>query len=527
MNNRDLVRGALALAALKLWLVGGLEIYSSPWDPREYLKIAESWYWGDPRNFYRPPGYPLFIALVHATGQPLRVTIEILYLFSAFRCSLAICRLGYPLSFAVAAFVVIVFHPSSFVILSEAVPESLISCLTLLMASEATHALIAHGRARWAYSVATGLVASIAWYTRPETILVMCGLVTLALVAFAPLMTRPEQLRSVVFKAVPVVSPPVLILAISTTAVSLLNGTCFGRYSPKEDLREPHFVEAYTVLQSIDAGPAIRYVPVSSEQRRVAASISPAFAEIEPYFRSSNALHFFNVSRQFANISGEIAGGWWIWALRNAVGYAGYHTVQQKDEFYARLTSEIRDAAAHNRVRLRPALFPLVDPKYEAWALHFPEALAHVISMTVPLRKIYLQDERIANPEIQGLFDRMANRRPTVIFNKLASRQFVENLVPQLGTIYSWLVPTALAVGMMAFILRGRRRVTQEIAMLILVPAIMAGGRIGIFALIHASSYPLIDQMHYTFPATAVLPLFAVSLLGTAFLSETPARSIC
>ena len=77
----------VAIALLKLWLAGGLENYAAPWDPQEYLRIAKTWYWGDRANYYRPPGFALFIAAVHAFGVPLRMALESVLIFAAYRAA--------------------------------------------------------------------------------------------------------------------------------------------------------------------------------------------------------------------------------------------------------------------------------------------------------------------------------------------------------------------------------------------------------------------------------------------------------
>src|SRR3954468_13282779 len=74
--------GLLILGLFKLWVVHTEEIYgsSTEYDALWYVGSAKHWYWGAPYSwtaFVRPCAYPLFIALLHFLGVPLRFGIEL------------------------------------------------------------------------------------------------------------------------------------------------------------------------------------------------------------------------------------------------------------------------------------------------------------------------------------------------------------------------------------------------------------------------------------------------------------------
>jgi len=79
--------GLVLVVIFKLWLVHTEDIYGSAteYDALWYVNAAKHWYWGSPYSwtaFVRPPSYPLFIALVHLCGVPLRMAIELLQMGS-------------------------------------------------------------------------------------------------------------------------------------------------------------------------------------------------------------------------------------------------------------------------------------------------------------------------------------------------------------------------------------------------------------------------------------------------------------
>src|SRR3954471_4349296 len=72
----------VAIGLFKLWVVHTEEIYgsSTEYDALWYVGSAKHWYWGATYSwtaFVRPCAYPLFIAVVHSLGIPLRIAIEL------------------------------------------------------------------------------------------------------------------------------------------------------------------------------------------------------------------------------------------------------------------------------------------------------------------------------------------------------------------------------------------------------------------------------------------------------------------
>src|SRR5436853_3073370 len=81
-QRHGLILGLLTLSLFKLWAVHTEEIYGSAteYDALWYVGSAKHWYWGSAYSmlaFVRPCAYPLFIALLHFLGIPLRIGIEL------------------------------------------------------------------------------------------------------------------------------------------------------------------------------------------------------------------------------------------------------------------------------------------------------------------------------------------------------------------------------------------------------------------------------------------------------------------
>src|SRR6476620_11450526 len=81
-QRHGLLLGLVLLALFKFWVIQTEEIYgsSTEYDALWYVGSAKHWYWGTTYSwtgFVRPCAYPLFIAVLHFLGIPLRIGIEL------------------------------------------------------------------------------------------------------------------------------------------------------------------------------------------------------------------------------------------------------------------------------------------------------------------------------------------------------------------------------------------------------------------------------------------------------------------
>src|SRR2546423_4907150 len=113
-----LIIGLLALGFFKLWLVHTEEIYgsSTEYDALWYVTSAKHWYWWQSYSwtaFVRPCAYPLFIALVHFCGIPLRIAIELLQIGCYGVLIASLRKAALPRWLCLTSFALMVFHPAT------------------------------------------------------------------------------------------------------------------------------------------------------------------------------------------------------------------------------------------------------------------------------------------------------------------------------------------------------------------------------------------------------------------------------
>src|SRR4051812_20298937 len=180
LQRHGLALGLSVLVLFKLWLVHTEDIYASAteYDALWYVTSAKSWYWGASFSwtaFVRPPAYPLFIALVHLTGIPLRLAIELLQLSAYLVIVHALRKIAVPNRVCLVLFAAMALHPASFQLnnytmsdcfYAAILPLSVGGLLLLLFTGRMKHAL-------W-----TGLVLGALWNAREESFLIPFMLAT-------------------------------------------------------------------------------------------------------------------------------------------------------------------------------------------------------------------------------------------------------------------------------------------------------------------------------------------------------------
>ena len=509
----------LALAAFKLYLVAGQDVIAMPYDSYQYLWMSDAWYWGNKYAFARRPGFPLFLGLASNTGLPLRLVFELLLLGASARFATALVRLGFPRWSAALGFLLTIMLPYSFVCFDTAMVECMLSPVLLWAGAEFAYMLAAADRRFWAHNAVFASLVTLAWYSRSETILLSGAAVSASAILLAGALLRRQPWRPAAIACLRLFGPAAGVILVAGLAVASLDDLYFGRFSAREDLRGPALVRAYDDLQDIRGTYAMRYVPVTSEQMAMAAAVSPAFAEIYPAFEWSIGDTYRRVSRNEAGVDGQIAGGWLVWAIREAVDAAGYHDAPAQDAFYRRMAREIEAAANRGTITLDRFPVPLVDPHWRVWAPFLPRSLARIAQRLVPPGTLQLPIQGATTLAITTEFDRRANRRAALDIPNAPDARAARaaRALEVLGHCYRPVIFGLACLGAMLAVLGGWRRMSLPLLAFLSLIAVPVIGRIGLIALLDASSYPTLGASRYLMPASIFVPGFVVCLFALRF----------
>jgi hypothetical protein len=349
-----------AAVAVRLFLVLNLPIQIWPYavhDDGLFMRLATniaSGHWlGEFNQFtlMKGPGYPLFLAVTSLSSLPLSATHALFQIVAILVTAWAVFRLTRSLGVAVATFLGLIFFPVGFV-LQRVNRDQIYWAQTLLILSLFAIVLLAPPRNRSAamtIAVLAGLVLGWAWLTREEGVWFLPGLGLLAAGAVLLVQKKRDKLLAV--------ARNISFAAFGFTAVNATfmvgNLIAYGSFVGV-DFKEHGFTSALNALQDVDVGPIIPYLPVSSAARSEAARVSPTFAPLSVALAPGGPLSGWGSfgCEIYKQTCGDIAGGWFLWALRDAAALNGfYKDPKTAAERFGEIANEIKAACSDGRLR--------------------------------------------------------------------------------------------------------------------------------------------------------------------------------
>lgn len=148
-------------------------------------------------------------------------------------------------------------------------------------------------------------------------------------------------------------------LAAVHLIVMAINFASYGSFTT-QDFTFGSFPKALSALQSVEEDQQTRHILVSKKDRDAIYKVSPTFAELKPFFEGPGLFW----TKFGCSIEGESCGeygGWFSWALRDAIADRGYYQSPKKaDYFLSRVTKEIKDACEVKVLKCSKSTFSII-----------------------------------------------------------------------------------------------------------------------------------------------------------------------
>jgi hypothetical protein len=353
--------GVVGAIAVKLWLTSGIRIVPiwMPHDQENYVEHARTILTGQWFGHYttftliKSPFYPIYLAFVQETGFTLPLANLVLYAAACLIACIAVrplIRSGVILS---GIFVVLFFNPMTYASLAWLTMRSELNDSLALMVTACALAILVRRRATFRTLVKwwVGLGASFAafWLTREEAVWLVPCLFVIVLAYLWSIRKEPYfQLK--LFGLV----IPFAIWNLSVATIGKINENTYG-WNTVVEPKAPEFVSAYNSFARIIPVKEEYRISVPRSSREIAYSVSPAARELEPSLEGANGRAWIALVCQYGvHICDDIAGSFFVWAFRDAVGAAGhYSSGRDARDFYLRLASEVDSACDSGKIRCR------------------------------------------------------------------------------------------------------------------------------------------------------------------------------
>ncbi|MCK9516175.1 MAG: hypothetical protein WCZ18_07340 [Ottowia sp.] len=488
----------------------------------------------DNRTLAKGPGYALFLALGFVLGLPVSLSHALLHVAACLAFSVAMLRLSHSRWLMWVIYLILLWHPA--LLYGRVVRDTIYPSQLLLVCAGFICLLTAirQGHLRPWVAVGTGIVLGWFWLTREEGIWLLPALAMLAILAVG-WQIRDRRDWAGWLKGLALV---VLAFAAVNLGNRALNRATYGVFVNTE-FTGGEFKHALAVLQSVQVGPPQPYVPVPERTRAAIYEQSPAFSELRWYLESKDSPGYF--WRGFGcplypSSCGDMAGGWFMWALRDAVAYSGhYDSAVDANTYYRRLANEVQAACQSGALKCRRSWLQFM-PRIttEQW-LHAPRAALRGLELLTFLRE--KPEAALTLPtgppgSRPAEVKRVLGRPLTTPINKVAPDaspdwQHAADLPPSRMAkaarhvhqifikIYAIVLPLLTVGGLICFFVWAfrlwRHRSAQDAWMFGVALALwgLLGTRLALLVLIDISAFPGITP-YYLLPAYALLCAAAV-----------------
>ncbi len=350
----------VVLTGVKLWLFSGLSLgidANSPHDDLLFINQADAILHGkwlgeySNRTLAKGAFYPIFIALSHTLNIPLLLAQQVLYTIACFCASLLVWLLAKKakIFMFIVMFTVLLFNPFSFdgnLNLRVNRPAIYYSLSLLAISSFAIATFLTRtkqkGYAQYVWAMMSGVFFACAWTTREESIWLAIPLCILGVD-----ITIYSYLHRVGIRGLSTTLACLSMVVIGITPILILNKVYYGTYMLTES-QNADFIAAYGALTRVKHDTDRIYVPVPKSVREKITSASPTWKIIDEQLEGYIYENWSTETKKNAPLDGnelDIGGGWFLWALRDAVADAGrYKTPKDALTTYRQIAKEINTA---------------------------------------------------------------------------------------------------------------------------------------------------------------------------------------
>ncbi|MEH2380966.1 MAG: hypothetical protein V7K27_19120 [Nostoc sp.] len=528
----------LVIAIIKLWLTSHLPIIASYGEHDNLRYIQMAWeifnfkapFYYDQYTLMRPPGYPFFIRLSYILGFSLRFSQEILYLGSGFFFAWSFYQY-YKSKLIVFIFLILhIFLPASFLWNRATIQESLYLPLTIFIMSCLIHLFnqpfVSKPFLLWSFNLGLGF----AWFynTRPEGILIVPSIAILYIPLFINAL-RPQLNKRIAWqqlqKSILLILIPVVIV---TSLISLTTYFKYGVFTVS-DLTSPGIKTAYAQLTSIEPEKLRRFVPVQEETRFKVYAVSPSFKKLSTYLEQLGlGKAWFIFGCQAVKVCDDYAGGWFVWALRDAVAYAGeYKSAPETEAFYQQIASEIKSACISGRLSCNNSIFSISAFSPEIRSEYIKPFLKSFSKLSQTLLNqmlmVNLNDGEKDLSHRKKFYERITRESFDFIkYRNLPVNQLKDKFIYSICALYKFCLPILLGISTISLILGhlkgvNYKKVSARIPLIIiLIMLLTIILRVALIAYIDTTSFP--GDFRYLWP---IVPLLLMSVaIGISYFIE-------
>ncbi len=524
---------AIAAVATKIWLTLAFQMRAAntPADDLLYMRLAEQILHGEWLGHYdqytlaKGPFFSIWIAGAFLLNIPLLLSYQLLHALACVLMIIALMPLLRPRFLCLALFLLLLFDPSTYSpIASWVIRESIYASLTMMVLAGMIALIVRLERRPGAlvfWAIELGIAAGAFATLREEGVWILPAVI-LALLYATIMICRTDRQRTA---KLALVFMPAAIAVAWVLGICTLNQRYYGIFEVT-DFKSEGFLRANGALMRVKHAEINQFANVPKEVREKVYKESPTFAELEVYLEGPLGQAWGKISEKWLSggtpNAADIRGGFFVWAMRDAVGRLGhYQTAAETDAYYTKVANEINSACDAGRLDCWAERSSLLPPWRRSL---FTPAIA---SIRKGVRMVATLDEldpgnmpTQGSADIAVMFEDLGRSRlsPRVFHSEETPRlanqaqldKFRFGVLNRLNHAFRVLWPFATAVGCLSFliacVIEVRVRTFDPVLPILMVLIASFAARLGILALVSITSF---EAMQYRL----LLPVYPMVIL--------------
>ncbi len=367
INNRGLLLFIAGISLFRYGLTAGMPLSAHGdgiFDSLLFINLAHNisnleWLGDyDKLTLVKAPFYSIFIAINYLLGWQFKATEHAIFIMACVIFYFAIAKASGRRYLSLLPFVILLFNPYFHTAVERGWLYTALIILFLAMllhiyACQKESATITIRQA-----LLLGVVFACIYLTREEAIWLAPTLL-LSLYLYFSLQKRPMAVAKISRQFIALGAG----FAIPIASIALINHAHYGFFGIT-DASDRAFRSSIKTMKQVQAGQQIQFVDVSQSALNQMYKLSPTLAQLKPYLSGPLGRNWGKLfCKREKQTCGEIGGGYFFWALRDAVAAAGHFTSYSAfHAFFHQVSEELRTQCLSAQLDCSRSIWPTRYP---------------------------------------------------------------------------------------------------------------------------------------------------------------------
>ena len=472
---------------------------------------------------------PLFVSFTYILHIPFLIGKEILYDLACIFFINIISKKVKSRKILFITFLAILFNPVEYSTeLSRVYRDGIYMSLVIFMIGQALGILFTIKedlKVQRKYLIELGITISAMYLCREENIWIypfLCFMIASIII----IILLDKKMENKIKRSIQYFIPVIIIL-ININIVCILNYKYYGVYELNQYWGKD-FKAAYGALTRVKPEQEIDRVPVTQDTLEKLYELSPKLSELRDFFNGNMGKEWQMCGE---HISGEINGGYFHWALMNAVEERGYYKdAKTANQYYKELAKEINDLCDKNIIESRSkkrnsntCYFTIKD------IIEVIQKMPETIKYQINLEKVKMEvtnylpetpiEEWKENKQIFEKITRQGIRRKTIYENtwnnmRLQIMEYIEKIYQKTN---KYIFNISIVAFLIIFIINMRKKEYTEIIILL---GLMILYLTRIFLITFTSEEMFKEALNVAYLSNIYSVQYIFSILSILFLAQ-------